>query len=79
METARRFVGSAPTRFAAYIALQCALMRRFIARGGTPEEFCSRLAPVFHRRYAPLLLDGDAGAALVHFDVCTTVRLRRAA
>jgi hypothetical protein len=77
METARRFVGGAPTRFAAYVALQCALMRRFIARGGTPEEFCSRLAPVFHRRYAPLLLEGDAAAALVHFEVSTTVRLGR--
>jgi hypothetical protein len=46
-----------PTRFAAYTALQCALMRRFLARGGTQEEFCLRLAPVFHRRYAPMLLD----------------------
>jgi hypothetical protein len=58
METARRFVEVTPTRFGAYIALQCALMRRFVARGGTPEDFCARLAPVFHRRYGPLLLDG---------------------
>ena len=59
METARRFVDRYPSRFAAYVALQCALMRRFVARGGTPEDFCARLAPVFHRRYAALLLDGD--------------------
>jgi hypothetical protein len=32
-------------------------MRRYLARGGTQEEFCLRLAPVFHRRYAPVLLD----------------------
>lgn len=57
MEIARRFVDTQPTRFGAYLALQCALMRRYIARGGTAEEFCQRLAPVFHRRYGPLLLD----------------------
>lgn len=59
METARRFIVDSPTRFGAYLALQCALMQRFIARGGTPEEFCLRLAPVFRRRYAPLLLEPD--------------------
>lgn len=56
METARRFVDAHTSGFHAYIALQCALMRRFVARGGTDEEFCSRLAPVFHRKYAPMLL-----------------------
>jgi hypothetical protein len=58
MEVARRFVESCPSPFAAYSALQCALMRRYLAQGGTPEEFCLRLAPAFHRRYAPVLLDG---------------------
>ncbi len=57
MEIARRFLDTQPTRFGAYVALQCALMRHYIARGGTAEEFCQRLAPVFHRRYGPLLLD----------------------
>ncbi|HEX5725561.1 MAG TPA: hypothetical protein VFX98_08855 [Longimicrobiaceae bacterium] len=57
MEIARRFVETCPTRFEAYLALQCALMRRYVARGGTVEEFCHRLAPVFHRKYAPLLLE----------------------
>lgn len=57
MEVARRYMDEYPTRFAAYAALQCALMRRYMARGGTQEEFCIRLAPAFHRRYAPLLLD----------------------
>jgi hypothetical protein len=58
METMRRFVETHQTGFSAYLALQCALMQRFVARGGTTEEFCVRLAPVFHRKYAPLLLDG---------------------
>jgi hypothetical protein len=56
METARRYMEAHPSGFRAYIALQCALMRRFVARGGTHEEFCRRIAPVFHRKYAPLLL-----------------------
>jgi hypothetical protein len=59
MEMARRFLETNPSGFSAYLALQCALMRRYVARGGTCEEFCSRLAPVFHRRYAPLLLDAE--------------------
>ncbi|CAN5819546.1 hypothetical protein BH23GEM6_BH23GEM6_08660 [soil metagenome] len=71
METARSFVRSTPTRFGAYLALQCALMRRFIARGGTPEEFCSRLAPVFHRRYGPLLLENDPVTVLRFDSLCS--------
>lgn len=58
MEIVRRFLEASPTRFEAYCALQCALMRRHVARGGTTEDFCQRLAPVFHRRYAAVLLDG---------------------
>jgi len=57
METARRYLESSTTRFSAYVSLQCALMRCFVARGGTYEEFCARLAPAFHRKYAPLLLE----------------------
>lgn len=56
MELCRVFAARHPSAFAAYIALELALMRRFVARGGTEEEFCRRLAPAFHRRYAPLLL-----------------------
>lgn len=58
MEIARRFIRSAPSPFAAYLSLQTALMQRHVARGGTMEDFCQRLAPVFHRRWATLLLDG---------------------
>ena len=60
MELSRRFVARYPTRLAAYLALEVALMRRFVARGGTEEEFCRRLAPVFHRRYALAVLGGGA-------------------
>jgi hypothetical protein len=55
MELARRFVTRYPSPFGAYLALQRALMARYLARGGTQEDFCQRLAPVFRRRYARLL------------------------
>ena len=59
MEILRRYVALQPTLFAAYLALQLALMRRHLARGGTLDDFCLRLAPVFHRRYGPMLLGGE--------------------
>jgi len=59
MEIMRRFMEGQPTGFGAYIALQCALMRRFVAAGGTEEDFCARLAPVFHRKYAGVMLEGQ--------------------
>ena len=55
MELTRRYLALYPTRFAAYVALEVALMRRFVAAGGTEEEFCRRLAPAFARRYGFLL------------------------
>jgi hypothetical protein len=55
MELTRRYLAMYPTRFAAYVALEVALMRRFVATGGTEEEFCRRLAPAFARRYGFLL------------------------
>lgn len=41
------------TPFEAYMALQCSLAERFVRRGGSPDEWCNRLAPAFRRRYAP--------------------------
>jgi hypothetical protein len=57
LEIARKYRETSSSGFGAYIALQCALMRRFVARGGTEEEFCVRLAPAFHRKYAQVLLE----------------------
>ena len=57
MEILRRYLETSPTRFEEYVSLQCALMQRFVNHGGTTEDFCARLAPAFHRRYAPVLLD----------------------
>lgn len=58
MEIIRRYMAGYATGFAAYLALERALMQRFVARGGSPEEFCVRLAPAFRQRFAPVLLDG---------------------
>ncbi|MGH7506766.1 MAG: hypothetical protein ACRELX_13995 [Longimicrobiales bacterium] len=55
MELATRFIARYRSGFGAYLALQRALMERYIARGGSQEDFCQRLAPVFRRKYAFLL------------------------
>ena len=53
-----------PVQRARYLAMQRALMRRFIARGGSAEEFCARIAPVFRRKYGALMeCEGLADAA----------------
>jgi hypothetical protein len=60
MEVARRFLREHRGGSAAYLALQLALMRHYVARGGTAEEFCARLAPAFRRRWGAVLLSTDA-------------------
>jgi hypothetical protein len=40
--------------FEAYMALQRALLRRWLARGGTEESWCARMAPRFRARYGVL-------------------------
>jgi hypothetical protein len=55
MEIARRYLARSPSRFQAYLALQAALMNRHLARGGSMEDFCHRLAPAFRRRWAHML------------------------
>lgn len=47
--------------FAAYMSLQQALMARWLARGGTPESWCTRIAPLFRARYGTLF--GEAAGA----------------
>jgi hypothetical protein len=58
MEIARPYLARSRSRFQAYLALQAALMNRYLARGGSPEEFCRRLAPAFRRRWARMLHEG---------------------
>lgn len=44
--------------FSAYMRLQHALLTRWVARGGTEEAWCERLAPLFRLRYG-MLIDRD--------------------
>ena len=43
------------TGFEAYMALQRALIARWVARGGTEESWCNSMAPLFRRRYSVLV------------------------
>ncbi len=40
------------TRFAAFNRLQIALMKRFVAKGGSVERWMDRIAPVLRSRYS---------------------------
>jgi hypothetical protein len=43
------------TGFEAYMALQRALIARWVARGGTEQSWCERIAPLYRQRYAMLM------------------------
>lgn len=55
MIVAELYLARSSSRLAAYNLLQCALMRRFVARGGTAEAWCDSMAPAFSRRYGWIL------------------------
>jgi hypothetical protein len=38
------------------MALQRALMQRYVTRGGSKETWCERFAPIFRRRYWPIFV-----------------------
>jgi hypothetical protein len=61
MEILARYLDRYPTPMAGYMALQCALMRRFVARGGTREDFCARIAPAFRCRFEARFFGVGAG------------------
>lgn len=50
-----RILGDCESPFQAYMELQRRLLHHWIARGGTEEAWCQRLAPAFHARYAPMI------------------------
>lgn len=54
MILAHEYLARHRTPFEAYMALQRALMVRFMTRGGTEEWWCTRLAPAFRKRYTPI-------------------------
>ena len=54
MVLVQQYLARHKSPFAAYMALQRALLRRYLLRGGTEELWCVRIAPAFRRRYAPV-------------------------
>jgi hypothetical protein len=55
MILAEKYRARSSSAFDAYMALQRALLNRWMAQGGTEESWCLRLAPVFRARYAELV------------------------
>ncbi len=53
MILAQKYLARYETPFAAYMALQRALLLHYLSRGGTEENWCKRIAPIFQRRYQP--------------------------
>jgi hypothetical protein len=51
MMMAQTYLARYQTPFAAYMALQRALLFHFLMRGGTPEQWSRGLAPAFSKRY----------------------------
>ena len=54
MLMANTYLDRYETPFAAYMALQRALLFHFLVRGGTADEWSAELAPAFSRRYGPV-------------------------
>lgn len=40
--------------FEAYMALQRSLLGHYLLRGGSAEQWCERMAPLFRERYGAL-------------------------
>ena len=55
MILAQKYLARYETPFAAYMALQRALLLLYLSRGGTEQKWCERIAPLFHRRYEKML------------------------
>lgn len=55
MILAQRFLAHSESPFQAYMALQRALMIRYLQRGGSLERWCHDLAPRFRERYSNML------------------------
>jgi hypothetical protein len=55
VEIARCVAARYSSHLTAHLALRCTSMRHYVARGGTEEDFCPRLAPAFRHQYAKRL------------------------
>lgn len=59
MELVHGYLARYPTRLAAYLALQRALMRHYVARGGTAEGFSAHLSAAYRQRFGPVFFAGE--------------------
>lgn len=57
MILAQKYLARYDTPFAAYMALQRALLLHYLSRGGTEERWCQEIAPIFRRRYQPVFTE----------------------
>lgn len=57
MILAQKYLARYDTPFAAYMALQRALLLHYLSRGGTEERWCAEIAPIFRRRYQPVFTE----------------------
>lgn len=55
MILAQKYLARYNTPFAAYMALQRALLIHYLTQGGSEERWCSHIAPHFHRRYQGMI------------------------
>ncbi|HSJ13975.1 MAG TPA: hypothetical protein VK939_06145 [Longimicrobiales bacterium] len=55
MILAEKYLARHGRTFEAYMALQRALLMRYVGRGGTEQDWCERMAPVFRARYEALV------------------------
>ena len=55
MVLAQLYLARHESPFAAYMALQRALLEHHLSRGGSAEDWCERMAPRFRQRYFPLV------------------------
>jgi hypothetical protein len=55
MILAEKYVARHGRSLEAYMALQRALLHRYVVRGGTEQAWCERMAPVFRSRYRDLI------------------------
>jgi hypothetical protein len=63
MILAQRYLARYETPFAAYMALQRALLLHYMSRGGTAEKWCAKIAPLFQRRYLTVFAGASAPTA----------------
>lgn len=64
MILAEKYLARYGTPFAAYMALQRALMLHYLSLGGSEQRWCEDIAPVFQKRYQPVFAKAELNRML---------------